>query len=258
MLPELLIAVFLALCLAVFFGLNLYNLAKSRGAKGNVAFRAEVEMPRGPVFVLAAFGTLVFFCESILYVPIVLLGFQWVLTGSMLQLRFAFGSSMQLAGMVMTGFGYSLFIWSVLARGKYSTSWAMPENHKLVTWGPYRYVLHPSYLAYFILFAGLFMMLLNMISVIPFLAIPGYVGMTRSEEELLIRRFGEELRITKGLQAGFFLKESETKKPKLNVLEQLAEHVNRFYAAHLIALRASLARSIRHLVLNELFTNVVS
>jgi protein-S-isoprenylcysteine O-methyltransferase Ste14 len=210
MLPDIVIAVFLALCLLAFFGFNLYNLAKHSRPKRNVTFKAEVKMPRGPVFVLAAFGTLVFFAEAILYVPIVLLGFEWILTDSMFQLRFAFDSAVQLVGMLMTGFGYFLFVWSVLARGKYATSWAMPENHKLVTWGPYRYVRHPSYLAYFLLFAGLFMTLLNMVAVIPFLAIPGYVGMTKSEEELLIRRFGEEYRKYQRVRGRFFPKRRQS------------------------------------------------
>ena len=214
MLPDIVTAVFLALCLLAFFGFNLYNLAKHRRSKRTVTVKAEVEMPRGPIFVLAAFGTLVFFAESILYVPMVLLGFQWVLTDSILQLRFAFDSYVQLAGMVLTGSGYFLFVWSVLSRGKYATSWAMSENHKLVTWGPYRYVRHPSYLAYFILFAGLFMMLLNMVAVVPFLAIPGYVGMTKSEEELLARRFGEEYRKYQRVTGRFFPKKSK----RINVI----------------------------------------
>ena len=92
----------------------------------------------------------------------------------------------------MTAFGYFLYIWSVLARGQYATSWAMPEDQKLVTWGPYRYVRHPSYLAYFILFIGLFLILLNLIALVPLIAVPGYVHIATVEEELLIRRFGEE------------------------------------------------------------------
>jgi len=212
MLPDMSIAAFLALCLTVFFGLNLYNLARHSRAKRSVTFKAEVEMPRGPIFVLAAFGTLVFFAEAVLYVPIVLLGFEWILTDSLVQLRFAFDSFVQLAGMFITGFGYSLFVWSVLARGRYATSWEMSENHKLVTGGPYRYVRHPSYLAYFILFAGLFMILLNIVALIPFIAVPGYVCMTRSEEELLARRFGEEYRKYQRVTGRFFPKRKQKHK----------------------------------------------
>jgi protein-S-isoprenylcysteine O-methyltransferase Ste14 len=56
--------------------------------------------------------------------------------------------------------------------------------------GPYRCVRHPSYSAYFILFAGLFLALLNVVAIVPLLAIPGYVRITTIEEKLLTRRFG--------------------------------------------------------------------
>jgi protein-S-isoprenylcysteine O-methyltransferase Ste14 len=113
--------------------------------------------------------------------------------------------------MLLTAFGYFLFVWSVLARGRYATSWDMSEDHKLVTWGPYRYVRHPSYAAYFILFAGLFLMLVNLIAVIPFIAIPGYVQITNIEEELLAKRFGDEYAHYQRITGKFFLKRSKNR-----------------------------------------------
>jgi protein-S-isoprenylcysteine O-methyltransferase Ste14 len=118
-------------------------------------------------------------------------GFGILLADSPLQLRFMGDSWLQIAGMAVTAFGYALFLWSVLARGRYATSWEMPEDQRLVTWGPYRYVRHPSYLAYFILFAGLLLLLLNLITLLPFIAIPGYVLITAAEEEMLSKKFGE-------------------------------------------------------------------
>lgn len=209
MLPDVIVAVFLASCLTIFFGVNLYNLAKSNRAKRNATFKAEVEMPHGPVFVLAALGTFVFFGESILYVILVLSGFQYLLTSPLLQLYFPFDFLVQTAGMFVTALGYFLFVWSVLARGKYATSWNMSEDHKLVTWGPYRYIRHPSYTAYFILFAGLFLTLVNLIAVIPFIAILGYVQITQIEEELLTRRFGEEYAKYQCVTGKFFPKRSQ-------------------------------------------------
>lgn len=91
----------------------------------------------------------------------------------------------------MTAFGYFLFTWSVLARGRYATSWKIPEDQRLVTWGPYRYVRHPSYLAYFILFTGLLLTLLNLVALVPFIAVPGYLRIATVEEELLVKRFGD-------------------------------------------------------------------
>jgi protein-S-isoprenylcysteine O-methyltransferase Ste14 len=95
-------------------------------------------------------------------------------------------------GVALETIGYFLFLWSVFERGRYATSWEMYEDHKLVTSGPYHYVRHPSYLAYFLLFFGLFFLLLNLVALIPLVAIPGYVRITKYEEQLLVERFGSE------------------------------------------------------------------
>lgn len=211
MFPDVIVAVFLASCLTIFFGMNLYNLSKSSRSKRNATFKAEVEIPHGPVLVVAALGTFVFFGESILYVILASSGFQHLLTGPLLQLHFSFDFLVQIIGMLLTAFGYFLFVWSVLARGRYATSWDMSEDHKLVTWGPYRYVRHPSYAAYFILFAGLFLMLVNLIAVIPFIAIPGYVQITNIEEELLAKRFGDEYTHYQRITGKFFPKRSKNR-----------------------------------------------
>lgn len=50
---------------------------------------------------------------------------------------------------------------------------------------------HPSYLAYFILFTGLFLLLLSLVALVPFVAVPGYVRITVMEDEMLRKRFGE-------------------------------------------------------------------
>lgn len=191
MLPDLAIAVFLAFCLTIFFGINLYNLKKSSASKKGIKYKAEVERPSGLIFVLAALGTVNFFLEPALYIILVFTGLHAVISNSFLQLQFSFDLWVQLAGILVTAFGYALFVWSVLARGRYATSWEMPENQKLVTWGPYSCVRHPSYLAYFILFIGLFLTLLNLMAAIPFIAIPGYIRIATIEEELLTKRFGE-------------------------------------------------------------------
>jgi protein-S-isoprenylcysteine O-methyltransferase Ste14 len=191
MLPDLAVTVFLAVCLAVFYSANLYNLLKFRRRKKGVKYKAEVKVPHEPALALATLGTLALFSESAAYSLLVFLGKQEIWTDSWLQLHFLYDSWVQAVGISLTVFGYFLFIWSVLARGRCSTAWEMSENHRLVTWGPYRYVRHPSYLAYFILFTGLFLTLLNIVAIIPLLAIPGYVRITAIEEELLTRRFGD-------------------------------------------------------------------
>lgn len=192
MLPSLLTAVFLTICLTIFYGINLYNLKKFSAARKSVKYKAEVGQPREPIAVLAAVGTIIFFLESALYALLVFLGLHTHIENSFLQLRFSLDWLVQLVGMFLTAFGYFIFIWSVIVRGRYATSWAMPEDQKLVTLGPYRYVRHPSYLAYFILFAGLFLALLNLIAIIPFIAAPSYVHIATVEEKLLTERFGKQ------------------------------------------------------------------
>jgi protein-S-isoprenylcysteine O-methyltransferase Ste14 len=191
MLPDQAVTVFLAVCLAVFYSANLYNLLKFRRRKKGVKYKAEVKVPHEPALALATLGTFALFSESAAYSILVFLGKQEIWTDSWLQLHFLYDSWVQAVGISLTVFGYFLFIWSVLARGRCSTAWEMSENHRLVTWGPYRYVRHPSYLAYFILFTGLFLTLLNIVAIIPLLAIPGHVRITAIEEELLTRRFGD-------------------------------------------------------------------
>jgi len=191
MLTDLTIAVFLEVCLTVFACVNLYNLRRFNASRKESRYSAEVKQPRKPIFILAALGTVIFFLESLLYIILVFTGLDENIGDFFFQLQFPFSSWVQLVGIFATAFGYALFLWSVLARGRYATSWEMPENQKLVTWDPYHYVRHPSYLAYFILFAGLFFTLLNLMAVIPFIAIPGYVHITTVEEELLTKRFGE-------------------------------------------------------------------
>lgn len=190
MLASLGIAVFLSVFLAFFFGVNLYNLRRHSTKKMGEKYRAEVDRPGGVAVMLAAFGTAVFFLESVLYLVLAFMDQFWVFGDSIFQLRFSFDSQVQLSGIVVTGLGYALSIWSVLARGKFATSWEMPQNQELVTWGPYKYVRHPSYLAYFILFIGFPLVALNLLAVIPLVAIPGYVRLVNREEELLTRRFG--------------------------------------------------------------------
>jgi protein-S-isoprenylcysteine O-methyltransferase Ste14 len=191
MLPDQAVTVFLTACLAVFYSANLYNLLKFRRRKKGVKYKAEVKVPHEPALALATLGTFALFSESAAYSILVFLGKQEIWTDSWLQLHFLYDSWVQAVGISLTVFGYFLFIWSVLARGRCSTAWEMSENHRLVTWGPYRYVRHPSYLAYFILFTGLFLTLLNIVAIIPLLAIPGHVRITAIEEELLTRRFGD-------------------------------------------------------------------
>jgi protein-S-isoprenylcysteine O-methyltransferase Ste14 len=197
MLPEIITAAFLGACLGIFYIVNLVNLLRNRMRRKAQAMpertqRETPEPPRTLTLGLAAFGTIVFWLGSIFYVLLVLTGVLSYFDSFLLPLRFPFDSYVQTLGIILTAFGYFLFTWSVIARGRYATAWEMPGNHKLVTWGPYRYVRHPSYLAYFIMFPGLFLIWLTGIALIPIVAIPSYLQIVSEEEKMLTQRFSDE------------------------------------------------------------------
>ena len=195
MLPDIVVAVFLTVCISIFITVNLGSMRKSRaGTEAGYPVKAEADGPNALILASVALGTGIFFLESILYAVLLFSGLGTLLADSPLQLRFVGDAWLQVAGMAVTASGYGLFLWSVLARGRYATSWEMPQDQKLVTWGPYRYVRHPSYLAYFILFAGLFLLVLNLIALLPLVAVPGYVAITAAEEAMLTKRFGAAYR----------------------------------------------------------------
>jgi len=192
MLADFFIALVLLVCFVCFASVNLHNILVTRRRKDRAKSVAEVERPGGLIVGVAAFGTLVYFVESFLFQLLVFSGSGSVLLGLPLQLPS--NVYLRFAGVVLTLMGYFLFIWSVIVRGRFSVSWAMPEDQKLVTGGPYRYVRHPSYFGYFLMFAGFFLLLSNMFTVFPLFAILGYYKVTVDEEELLVKRFGDAYR----------------------------------------------------------------
>jgi protein-S-isoprenylcysteine O-methyltransferase Ste14 len=192
MLTETVVAVFLVFWLGCFFSVNLRNIVKGQKLRSGEKVYAEVERPSGSTIGLAAVGTLVYFVEAFSYLFLVLTGLIFELCDFPFLFRFSFMSYIQILGLVLTSVGYSVFIWSVVVRGKYAVSWQMPENQRLVTSGPYRYVRHPSYLGYFLMFFGFFFLWPNLFTLFPLVAIPGYFRVTFEEERLLVRRFGDE------------------------------------------------------------------
>lgn len=192
--PEALFAGVLLLYLLAFFSINAHNVIRGLRARKGMRAHAELERPKGLFMNLAALGTLVFFAETLLFVCLGLTGLDSYLRIRPLQLSFAHDLNVRAAGLVVMGAGFTVFVWSVVARGRYSVSWEMPEGQRLVIWGPYRFVRHPSYLGYFLMFVGLFLTWLNFVSLIPLMAIPGYVKVTATEEEMLNQRFGDAYR----------------------------------------------------------------
>jgi len=191
MLTETIIAVFLLVCVGCFFSVVLHNILRVHKLMRQVKAYAEVERPSDLVVGVAALGTFAYFLEVLVYLFLVFTGLNSVLLSLLFHFQFPFVFLLQLFGLVLTAAGYFIFIWSVVARGKYAVSWEMTENHRLVTWGPYHYVRHPSYLGYFLMFFGLFFLWSNLFTLVPLVAIPGYFRITLEEEKLLVQRFGD-------------------------------------------------------------------
>lgn len=192
MLMETIIACFLLISLGLFFSINLHNILVMHRSDDGVRSRAEINMPSDFVVSVAALGTFAYFFEALSYPFLVLANLPSLLSVFTFSLPTALAFSMQVLGLLLTAIGYFLFLWSIIVRGRYATSWAMRNNHKLVTWGPYRYVRHPSYLAYFFMFIGLFAIWPSWPAIVPLIAIPGYFRVTFREERLLEQHFGSQ------------------------------------------------------------------
>jgi protein-S-isoprenylcysteine O-methyltransferase Ste14 len=192
MLADFFIALVLLVCFVCFASINLYNILVTHWRVNRVKSVAEVESPSGFIVGIAALGTGVYFVEAFLFQVLVFSGYSSVLWSLPLQLPSLVYA--QFIGVVLTVTGYLLFVWSVRARGRFSVSWAMPEDQKLVTWGPYRFVRHPSYSGYFLMFVGFFLVWSNVFAVFPLFAILGYCRVSVVEEEFLVKRFGDVYR----------------------------------------------------------------
>lgn len=189
---ETVLAAFLLVCLGCFFSVNLHSVLVVRKRRIGEKSFAEVEHPSSFSVGLAVVGTFAYFLEAFAYLFLVFSGLIYTLHGFPIDFPLSFTLYIQVLGLIFSSAGYFLFIWSVIARGRYSVSWEMPQNQRLVTWGPYRYVRHPSYLGYFLMFFGLFCLWSNVFTVFPLVAIPGYFRVASEEEGLLKQRFGEE------------------------------------------------------------------
>jgi len=185
-------AAILFICLLCFFIVNLYNVLRFRRGKSTKNVHAEAQHPSGFSLSLAAFGTMIYAIEVLLSLIFAPSDPVNILRDFPLNLNSIYTFNILIFGLVLSLPGYCLSIWSVIVRGKYAVSWEIPENHKLVTDGPYKYVRHPSYLGYFLIFFGLFFLWPCLFTLLPFVAIPGYFLITFDEEKLLVNHFGEE------------------------------------------------------------------
>ena len=167
---------------------------------------AEQNPPQGILITLSDFATMLFWAELFLYIFIKVFLLELPL------LLFELDSIAHILGNFLLATGFLLQVWSLESRGRFATHWEMPENQKLVTSGPYRFVRHPFYLGYFFLFIGFFLVWPNFLSIIPIFAIPGYFRVIKEEEKLLVKRFGKLYLSYKENVGGLFPKLRKTRK----------------------------------------------
>jgi protein-S-isoprenylcysteine O-methyltransferase Ste14 len=97
------------------------------------------------------------------------------------------------AGAILVALGIGLFVWAHAALGRnWSGVLEISQGHQLVTWGPYRWVRHPMYSAFFLLAAGFGLLSANwtvsgslLISTVLM-----YSARVADEERLMLRHFG--------------------------------------------------------------------
>ena len=96
----------------------------------------------------------------------------------------------------MIGLWGVLFVWTFTNLGKNLTDTVVTrKDHTLVTTGPYRYVRHPFYLAFFVAVMGGAIVAANWFILLAGMIPCGFlIARTRIEEEKLIDRFGDEYR----------------------------------------------------------------
>lgn len=176
-------------CLFLFIAINLDNVLRYYTSRSATSAKPEIEKRIATPLLLAGVGTIAFFLESFLYV---VLDYSENMALIFASLDVARIDLLEPFGLLVMVLGYAIFNWSVIVRGRYATSWQMPLDQKLVNWGPYRYVRHPSYLGYFLMFTGFLLIWHNVLALIPLIAIPGYVLLTFREEEMLVAKFGYE------------------------------------------------------------------
>jgi protein-S-isoprenylcysteine O-methyltransferase Ste14 len=102
-------------------------------------------------------------------------------------------NSIRLTDVVLTFIGFLFMNWSVIILDRqFSVDVTIQESHKLVTYGPYKYIRHPRYLGIFF-FTGISLVFLSGISLIIVLfTLIVLLWRIRDEEKLMHQEFGKD------------------------------------------------------------------
>lgn len=190
MLPPLFVASTLAGLILLFFSVHLYmdiRMFRRKGIKrGGSGFPIPL-WARGMAFIPSFVFWIVFLASPflLLYDEVYERVFE----------PFLFESDLlQVTGLILLLAGVLLADWGRVSRGVIAPSQAMPEGYRLAKKGAYGVVRHPMYVSYCLFFVGLPLALLNALLFVTLFGIPGYCGIAKAEEEILLKRFGDEYR----------------------------------------------------------------
>ncbi|MFA9435809.1 MAG: isoprenylcysteine carboxylmethyltransferase family protein [Candidatus Bathyarchaeota archaeon] len=179
-------SIIILVSLAIFWGVSLQNVLRN---KGTGTGRASGENPLSPAFTMVLVGTLILFAESLIYAYRGIVGSQ-----TMVGALFLPSLALQVTGSTLYLLGALLHAWSVKVRGIHAVSWAMSSDHRVIRVPPYSLVRHPSYLGYMLMIVGMTLTWGNAVTLVPWVALPGYYLVSIYEESMLLDHFGEEYR----------------------------------------------------------------
>ena len=107
-------------------------------------------------------------------------------------LHWNWNDQIKITAMIIMQLGVLLAIWTRISRNIWSPAWGLYDEMPLITVGPYKYIRHPSYVFYFILFITLPIITGLTIAWINMMGIVYYVNHVKYEEQLLIKHYGNE------------------------------------------------------------------
>jgi protein-S-isoprenylcysteine O-methyltransferase Ste14 len=192
--PEVTYRVIFGILWLVYFGVRLYFQRKVKGVGSYVRVNEKQEKLLFRLFALAYLVLPVYFLTpwadfAHISMPVWL---RW-------------------AGLIVTCGGIGLFAWAHQALGlNWTAVLAVSEKHALVTSGPYRYVRHPMYTAFFVIGFGFLFLSANALVGVVYLGplLWMYLSRFSAEEQMMIERFGERYRQ--------YMKETGRILPRLN------------------------------------------
>ncbi|MGC1374917.1 MAG: protein-S-isoprenylcysteine O-methyltransferase [Anaerolineales bacterium] len=177
--PETIFRMAFGLLWLVYFGVRLYYQRRIKSGLEYTRVNAQQEKRLFSLFALAFLLLPLYLTSLIDFASLPLPG--WLRWG----------------GGVVAALGIFLFGWSHQALGQNWTAvLALAKEHQMVQSGPYKYVRHPMYSAFFIFGIGLALLSANVLIAIIYLGPLSVMYATRvaPEEKMMAERFGEPYR----------------------------------------------------------------